>query len=154
MRLWTLHPRHLDAKGLVALWREGLLARAVLGGTTKGYRHHPQLERFRAHGSPRAAINTYLRAVALEAESRGYSFDRRKIGPVRAWIVLTATQGQLAYEWQHLLRKLRARNPGLCARWRRGAGPEPHPMFEIVQGAVESWEVTGVRAADPRRRQR
>jgi len=25
MRLWTLHPKYLDARGLVALWREGLL---------------------------------------------------------------------------------------------------------------------------------
>ena len=29
MRLWSLHPRYLDAKGLVALWREALLAQAV-----------------------------------------------------------------------------------------------------------------------------
>ena len=60
MRLWTLHPRYLDAAGLVALWREGLLARAVLRGKTRGYRHHPQLERFRCHASPRSAINRYL----------------------------------------------------------------------------------------------
>src|SRR6516225_6584548 len=105
MRLWTLHPKYLDAKGLVALWREGLLARAVLKGATKGYRHHPQLERFRAHALPLAAINTYLRAVAVEAERRGYSFDRRKIGPGRPGITLCATQGQLTYEWQHLRRK-------------------------------------------------
>ena len=26
MRLWTLHPKYLDAAGLVALWREALLA--------------------------------------------------------------------------------------------------------------------------------
>ena len=29
MRLWSLHPRYLDRQGLTALWREGLLARAV-----------------------------------------------------------------------------------------------------------------------------
>lgn len=153
MRIWTIHPRYLDARGLVALWREGLLARAVLGGATKGYRQHPQLERFRAHAAPLTAINTYLRAVAMEAESRGYSFDRRKIGPVRRGIVLSATQGQLAYEWQHLLRKLRARSPELYARWRRDARPQPHPLFEIVRGEVESWERKRVRAAGRRRRQ-
>ena len=140
MRLWTLHPRYLDAKGLVALWREGLLARAVLRGATKGYRHHPQLERFRAQASPLAAINTYLRAVAVEAQERGYSFDRRKIGPARRGLTLSATHGQLLYEWKHLLRKLRARNPGLYSRWRRDARPQPHPLFEIVQGSVEPWE--------------
>ena len=153
MRLWTLHPRYLDAKGLVALWREGLLARAVLRGATKGYRHHPQLARFRAFASPLAAINSYLRAVAREAEGRGYSFDRRKIGPVRRGVVLSATHGQLAYEWQHLLRKLRARSPGLYARWRRDARPEPHPLFEIVDGAVEPWERKDARALASRRRQ-
>jgi hypothetical protein len=140
MRLWTLHPKYLDAKGLVALWREGLLARAVLRGATKGYRHHPQLQRFRAHRSPRAAINLYLRAVANEAEHRGYAFDRRKIGPARRGIVLSATQGQLEYEWTHLLRKLRMRSPKLYARWRREASPEPHPLFGIIQGTIESWE--------------
>ena len=140
VRLWTLHPRYLDAKGLVALWREGLLARAVLRGATRGYRNHPQLERFRAHRSPLAAINTYLRAVALEAEKRGYSFDRQKIGPGRRGVALSSTQGQLAYEWKHLLRKLRVRSPGLYARWRRSARPEPHPLFEIVRGEVEPWE--------------
>jgi hypothetical protein len=32
MRLWSLHPRYLDAKGLQAVWREGLLAKKVLQG--------------------------------------------------------------------------------------------------------------------------
>ena len=84
MRLWSLHPKYLDPQGLVALWREGLLARAVLRGETKGYRHHPQLERFSLHASPRSAINAYLRAVYEEAVERGYEFDRRKIGPSRS----------------------------------------------------------------------
>src|SRR5271166_4170250 len=97
VRLWTLHPKYLDAQGLVALWREGLLARAVLRGATKGYRHHPQLQRFSAHPSPRSAINFYLREVANEADRREYTFDRRKIGPARKGVMLTATQGQLEY---------------------------------------------------------
>ncbi|HKX52383.1 MAG TPA: pyrimidine dimer DNA glycosylase/endonuclease V [Nitrosospira sp.] len=37
MRLWTLHPRYLDTKGLVAAWREALLAQKVLSGLTSGY---------------------------------------------------------------------------------------------------------------------
>jgi Pyrimidine dimer DNA glycosylase len=149
VRLWTLHPKYLDAQGLVALWREGLLARAVLRGKTRGYRHHPQLQRFRAHGSPRVAINTYLRAVANEAKLRGYAFDRRKLGPGRGDTVLSATQGQLSHEWQHLLRKLRVRNPKLHARWRRIPSPEPHPLFNIVPGPVEPWERTVDRARLP-----
>ena len=140
MRLWTLHPKYLDAQGLVALWREALLARAVLRGATKGYRHHPQLQRFSAHSSPRSAINLYLRGVANEADQRGYKFDRRKIGPARKGVILTATQGQLEYEWAHLLRKLRRRSRNLYMRWRREESPEPHPIFHIVQGTIESWE--------------
>jgi len=140
VRLWTLHPKYLDAKGLVALWREGLLARAVLRGKTKGYRHHPQLHRFRAHGSPRATINAYLRAVAQEAELRGYAFDRRKLGPGRVDFVMSATQGQMAHEWKHLMRKLRIRNPRLHAKWRTLSSPEPHPLFGITAGPVEPWE--------------
>ena len=140
MRLWTLHPRYLDAQGLVALWREALLARAVLRGRTAGYRHHPQLERFRAHRTPRAAINAYLASSAAEAQARGYSFDRSKIGPWRRGIRLPATAGQVAYEWRHLKRKLARRSPEVRRRWRSERRPVVHPLFRIVPGDVESWE--------------
>lgn len=142
MRLWTLHPKYLDPKGLVALWREALLARAVLRDETTGYRHHPQLCRFQSHSTPRSAINAYLAAVLLEAESRGYSFDATKVGPVRQTVVLTATAGQLEYEWLHLLDKLARRNPALYRRWIRTGSPQPHPIFRIVAGKVATWERT------------
>jgi hypothetical protein len=35
---------------------------------------------------------------------------------------------------------LRARSPAHYRRWRRVASPEPHPLFSIVPGPVESWE--------------
>ena len=140
MRLWTLHPKYLDPQGLVALWRESLLARAVLRGETKGYRHHPQLHRFQAHAWPKSAINAYLAAVLSEAEARGYSFNRKKVGPVRGRVRISSTAGQVGYEWQHLMRKLRARNPILYRKWRRAGTPEPHPIFKVVSGPVEDWE--------------
>ncbi len=140
MRLWTLHPKYLDTRGLVALWREGLLARAVLRGKTRGYLHHPQLERFRAHRSPRAAINTYLRIIAQEAERRGYAFDRGKLGPGRRRIILSATEGQLSHEWKHLLSKLRRRSPEWHASLRSVSSPDSHPLFRIAPGPVEPWE--------------
>ena len=140
MRLWTIHPRYLDPQGLVALWREGLLARAVLRGQTKGYRHHPQLLRFRAHPSPRSAINAYLGLVLAEARSRGYSFDPKKLAPARGAIELTATSGQLDHEWRHLLRKLRHRSPRLHRLWKAEAAPLPHPLFRIAPGGIEPWE--------------
>ena len=83
MRLWTIHPKHLDAKGLVALWREALLAQKVLQGGTRGYRHHPQLRRFLATSRPAAALARYLAAVHEESVRRGYHFDAAKIGPDR-----------------------------------------------------------------------
>jgi hypothetical protein len=141
MRLWTLHPKYLDSKGLVALWREGLLARAVLRGQTKGYRHHPQLLRFNGHVAPRAVINSYLREVADEATRRGYNFDRSKLGPGRPGALLPATQGQMEYEWQHLLRKLQVRSPPLYDQWRLETAPLAHPLFSIVAGEIEPWEI-------------
>ena len=140
MRLWTLHPKYLDPQGLVALWREALLARAVIRGQTIGYRHHPQLQRFLADAAPRSAINAYLAAVLAEAECRGYRFDRGKIGPIRVAVRIRTTIGQLDYEWQHLLHKLRQRNPVGFRRWRGLARPEPHPVFSIVAGGIEGWE--------------
>jgi hypothetical protein len=142
MRLWTLHPKYLDPQGLVALWREALLARAVLRGETRGYRHHPQLQRFHEQAAARSAINAYLAAVLAEAETRGYAFDRRKVGPVRGRLVIRSTTGQLGYEWRHLLRKLKTRKPTLYRRWRGVESPDPHPMFRIDSGPVEPWERT------------
>jgi hypothetical protein len=144
VRLWSLHPRHLDARGLVALWREGLLARAVLRGETRGYRHHPQLERFRRRTDPVGAIDAYLRHVLVEADARGYHFDRRKLGPVRRTVRLAVHDGQVAHEWQHLLAKLRTRDP---ARWRqlRRTAPTCHPSFRVTPGDVEAWERPAAR---------
>lgn len=142
MRLWSLHPRYLDPQGLVALWREALLARAVLRGKTKGYRHHPQLTRFQAHAMPRAAICAYLGVVLGEAARRGYAFDARKAGPQRDVAPIAVTRGQLDYEWQHLLRKLAKRSPSHYRRWRALRAPERHPMMVVRTGGVESWEKT------------
>lgn len=140
MRLWSLHPRHLDPQGLVALWREGLLARAVLRGETRGYTRHPQLERFQAHAQPRSAINAYLAAVHDEATRRGYAFDRTKLGPVRAVAPIAVTDGQLEAEWEHLRRKLAARSPAWLAQLETVAPPACHPMFRRRSGPVASWE--------------
>ena len=139
MRLWTLHPRHLDAAGLVALWREGLLARAVLSGLTRGYRRHPQLTRFRDTARPIASLDTYLAAVCDEADRRGYRFDRSKLGLGRVRGRVTATRDQLDFEWAHLKKKLRqrARPPDLTDT---SAAPTPHPLFRVVRGPVAEWE--------------
>lgn len=141
MRIWSLHPQHLDAKGLVALWRETLLAQKVLRGETKGYRHHPQLQRFRAHPEPLAAIADYLRAVQREAERRGYHFDASKIGPQTTRRKITVTSGQIAYELAHLRNKLQVRDAEALARLQMFEQPMLHPLFRAVEGEVEAWEV-------------
>jgi Pyrimidine dimer DNA glycosylase len=143
MRLWTIHPKYLDPQGLVALWREALLARAVLRGQTRGYRHHPQLERFRAHSSPRYAINAYLGAIHSEATVRGYAFDKGKVGPLRSVQPISVTTGQILYEWRHLLGKLSVRNQALRQRWRTVRVPLCHPLFAPIPGLIEPWERTG-----------
>lgn len=139
MRLWSLHPRHLDPQGLVALWREGLLARHVLHGLTRGYRNHPQLDRFKAHANPEHAIDAYLAVVQEEATARGYNFDRSKLGPVLRVEPIAVTRGQLEHERTHLLAKLAQRNPLLHERW-RDAAFEVHPLFTPVDGGIAPWE--------------
>ena len=140
MRLWTLHPLHLDPQGLVAVWREALLAQAVLLGRTRGYRHHPQLTRFRAAPDPLAALGAYLEAVRVEAEARGYSFDARRIAVPRESPPIWETRGQLDYEWERFGRKCRLRSPAWYRGRCRGVEPTPHPLFRIRPGGVRSWE--------------
>jgi hypothetical protein len=142
MRLWTLHPKYLDARGLVALWREALLAQAVLGGQTRGYIHHPQLIRFRDSTSPVESIAFYLQAVHAEGTKRGYSFNETKIASIGCSKPIAATLGQLDYEWAHLKTKLRLRAPSWLARLKHLSRPGPHPLFHLVPGAVAEWEVT------------
>ena len=141
MRLWTLHPRHLDGVGLVALWREALLAQAVLLGRTRGYTRHPQLQRFRSADDPPAFVAEYLRVVAREATSRGYAFDESRIvTPTSLVQPVAETSGQLLYEWEHLERKLQRRSPAWYRDQMVGTQPTPHPMFRIVAGEVRDWE--------------
>lgn len=140
MRLWTVHPRYLDPKGLVAAWREALLAQRVLAGGTRGYRHHPQLVRFRAQADPTAVIASFLDGLAEEAQRRGYHFDTSKISGRRFAGRIPETDGQLLYEWTHLKAKLRVRAPELFRQVRSLTRPEAHPLFRIVRGGVRDWE--------------
>jgi hypothetical protein len=140
MRLWTLHPKYLDAKGLVALWREALLAQKVLRGMTKGYRHHPQLLRFSETKNPPAALAAYLKAVHEESVRRGYHFDAAKIGAARARGKIRETRGQLLHEWAHLKQKLKRRDLKRLRDFAAVKIPAPHPLFTIVSGGVRAWE--------------
>jgi len=140
MRLWTIHPRYLDAKGLVAAWREALLAQKVLAGGTSGYRNHPQLIRFKMQAAPAGAMAAFLTAIAEEAAHRGYRFDSSKIPALQFIGQIEETDGQLLYEWEHLKRKLKVRAPDLYHRHADIAAPEPHPLFKIIKGNIRDWE--------------
>ena len=141
MRLWSIHPEHLDSKGLVALWREGLLAQKVLQGKTKGYINHPQLIRFNSCDNPLGAIATYLRHVAIEANNRGYNFDQSKILGNRRQKPLLVSDGQIHYEFQHLLSKLKRRDPKKYQYEKTVTTVTLHPLFKQYAGDVEEWEV-------------
>lgn len=139
MRLWSLHPSLLDRMGLLALWREGLLAQRVLLGQTVGYRFHPQLKRFQKSKNPVAAISTYLSAVVDEASARGYGFDASKIVMGRRGVRIWVTQGQLEFECKHLTKKLRSRDRA-TAHVLSTTKLKPHPMMRVVAGEIEPWE--------------
>ncbi len=131
----------MDSRGLVALWREALLAQKVLKGETKGYKNHPQLDRFKSSANPLAAISTYLLHVYIEAYVRGYNFDKSKIGSGRTRKKIKVASGQLEYELKHLKKKLEQRDKAAFKKISTLAIPDPHPLFEAVHGSVEKWEI-------------
>ena len=141
MRLWSLHPKYLDSKGLVALWRESLLAKHVLAGQTKGYKNHPQLLRFKAAKSPVDLINQYLGEVYREAINRNFHFDKEKINWSFRKSSLPVTKGQLNFEVKHLLSKLEKRDHDKYRELKPYPVFDSHPVFEVVEGEVEAWEI-------------
>ena len=139
MRLWSLHPEYLDVKGLVALWREGIMARNVLTGKTEGYKNHPQLERFKKQDDPVIAIDTYLLNVYRESKRRNYNFKRDRIGFKFLDSKMEVTDGQMLYEFKHLKRKLKIRDHERYEILINLDFPRPNPVFKVVKGDIEPW---------------
>lgn len=125
----------------MALWRETILAKHVLEGRTKGYRNHPQLIRFKQSDHPLDRINQYLATVYEEATRRGYTFDKEKIDWNFSSSLMKVTSGQLQYEKEHLLRKLNVRDPQRSDLVKAISKIDPHPMFKVVKGGIEAWEI-------------
>jgi hypothetical protein len=140
MRLWSLHPKYLDSKGLVALWQEALLAQEVLKNKTTGYKKHSQLIRFQKTRSPQAAIANYLWHVYKESERRNYKFDVSLIGKERASKKIAVTDKQLKYELRHLKKKLQLRNPAALKTLKDIKIVKPNSLFYIIRGPIEEWE--------------
>lgn len=142
MRLWSIHPKYLDRVGLVALWREALLARKVLKGETKGFKNHPQLERFRMHSYPQRAMAHYLTGIWEESRRRGYHFDERKIGTKDTAEKIPVTRGQLRYEFDRLCDKLKRRDPHRYRELQSVKEIDCHLSFRIIEGEIQDWEKT------------
>lgn len=141
MRLWSIHPMYLDSRGLVALWREALLAQKVLLGQTKGYQHHPQLNRFKRAKNPIDCIGYYLLEVYNESLKRSFKFDSSKIVSSKSGEKITVTTGQLEYELKHLKKKLRSRDPEWLKQIQDISAPKPHPIFKVIPGSIADWEI-------------
>ncbi|MFA6677569.1 MAG: pyrimidine dimer DNA glycosylase/endonuclease V [Bacteroidales bacterium] len=142
MRIWSIHPKYLDVKGLVALWRETLLAKNVLLGNTKGYKNHPQLIRFKNTNHPIDSINQYLAEIYEESQRRGYHFDKNKIDWNYSTSKINVTKGQIQYEKKHLLNKLKIRDKERFQILLNETKIEIHPLFQVVEGEIEKWEIT------------
>lgn len=140
MRLWSLHPQYLDYKGLIALWREGLLAQSVIRGETKGYKNHPQLERFTKTSDPAGSIASYLFYIYRESQNRGYKFDREKIAEKGTNKKIMVTRGQVEFELDHLKNKLKDRDKLKYKEIITIRAPKINPIFFKTEGAIESWE--------------
>lgn len=141
MRLWTISPRYLDSAGLVALWRESLLAKKVLEGKTVGYRNHPQLVRFKNSENPLGAINKYLEIVYKESQNRGFNFDHSKFKNVHLETKIEVSLGQVEYEYGHLKIKLKERSPDWLRHINGSREIEVFSLFNVIEGPVETWEV-------------
>ncbi len=140
MRLWSIHPKYLDQKGLVALWREALLAKKLLQGETNGYKNHPQLIRFKGANNSLKSINFYLSKVWQEANKRGYDFDKSKIDSDCQTEKIKINNDQLYYEFDHLLKKLKNRDYKKYKEIKDPKEIKAHPIFKVVDGKIEKWE--------------
>lgn len=132
MRLWSIHPKYLDRYGLVALWREALLAQKALAGGAAGYQNNPQLIRFKNKENPHKAIGSYLSFVASEGARQGFKLNHEKIiYPNFDEEVIKVEPSQLAFEVEHLKNKLRQRDKAKFKALSQVKKVETNPIFNI-----------------------
>lgn len=141
MRLWSLHPKYIDDKGLQNLWRDALLVQDALSGRNRKYINHPQVERFNNYYEPMAAIGAYLFFVHEEGRDRGAVFGEHKImhRSERTNIIKVARK-QLEYEFEQLKKKVQSRSFIQFNKLKQVSTVDPNPIFEVVEGEIESWE--------------
>jgi hypothetical protein len=113
-------------------------------GDTRGWRNHPQLDRFKDHSETMDAIGFYPLKIREEASFRGHSYDGSKIRrPINRVALTSITTGQLLYEFSLLLERTRLRMPAWHEKLREVYDlPKAYPLFEVVEGDVGRWEVS------------
>jgi hypothetical protein len=110
-------------------------------GAYEGVQRPSQLIRFKQSPDPILYIGTYLYHIYLEGVRRGYRFDAGKILVYDLGVEkLSVKEGQLKYEFTHLLNKLRWRNLEKYRELVSVKHVEPHPLFKAVPGGIEEWE--------------
>ncbi len=118
-----------------------MLAQKVLCNKTKGYKKHPQLERFKQHSKPLEAIGFYLYNVYKEGRKRGYSFKKDKIIRINKSVKpIKVSQGQISFEVNHLATKLKKRDMKSFNIILEIKKIKLHPLFISTKGVIESWE--------------
>lgn len=140
MRLWSISTTYLDRQGLLALWREALLAKTVLEEETKGYKNHPQLIRFKNLKNPIAGINAYLETIYQEGLKRNYKFSEEKFVKQNFTEKIIVSSGQIDFEFNHLLNKLRIRDPKRFNLIKNTRDILVNPMFLVKDGDIDIWE--------------
>jgi len=134
MRLWSIHPEYLDSIGLVALWRESLLAQKVLKSETQSHKNHPQLKKFKACPHPQYAIANYLVEIWKESQRRGYNFNKEKIRHTKIVEKIPITQSELKCEFDLLRERLKKRTPSKYQNLLSVKEIECNPIFKITEG--------------------
>jgi Pyrimidine dimer DNA glycosylase len=142
MRLWTIDPIYLDTKGLVAAWREGLLAKKVLEGKTSGYKNHPQLVRFFERDDPIVMITKYLNEIYKEAKKRRFKFNYSKISNVivNTNEMISTSNKQIEYEFELLKSKLEKRDLKKLNEIKDEVIIKINRTFKRRIGTIENWE--------------
>ena len=78
-------------------------------------------------------FNEWKKSIDTDALFTGFSWHRN----------MTVTDKQLKYEWQFYLNKLitqKGRDKELYEKLKGIELPEPHPLFDVIEGEIEKWE--------------
>lgn len=132
MSLWTVHPKYLDKQGLIALWREGLLAQKSLNGELDIELNNQVWQQFKNSENPLKAIGTYLSFIASEGARRGYKLGHEKIiYPNFDDNKFDIRPQDLIFEMKHLRDKLKLRDKNKWHEVNQVEQVEPNPAFRL-----------------------